>query len=1094
LVSKKGEKMTMEVGAVGTFGAGGGLLGKIIDRHDWSATALGPIGGWPALLHSTVALILRSRVPMVTLWGADGIMIYNDAYAALAGSRHPALLGARLCEGWPEIAEFNADVMRTVLAGATLSYRGQGLTLQRSGTPEQVWMDLDYSPIVDQDGAAAGVLAIAVETTAKVRAERRLGTQASGEHERMQAMFEQAPGFMALLAGPEHVFQSANPAWTRLAAGREMAGRPAREAMPETVPQGLVAILDEVYLTGKAYAASARPVWLAQPDGMRQLHYLDFVCQPLRREDGAVFGIFMQGSDVTGRVHAEAGLRESEAKFRTFAQAMPHQVWTATPDGKLDWFNQHVYAYTGLDHARLAGSAWTEAVHPDDLAATTTRWAIAVASGNAYDAEFRLRAADGAYRWHVARALALRGEDGEPARWVGTNTDIEDQKTTTRRLEVLNAGLEQQVAQRTAERDRMWRLSKDIMLVGSFDGTVEAVSPAFGALLGWAEHDIVGKNFLQLVHPDDQAGTVAQMAALGDGHYVYKFENRYRRKDGSWCLLSWSAAPDADCIYAIGRDITADREQAEQIRRTELALQQSQKMETIGKLTGGVAHDFNNLLQVISGNLQLMEMSEAGPETPRWIANARSAVEKGAKLASYLLAFGRRQPLEPKVVKISRVVQHMEDMLRRALGEEIEIELVISGGLWNTAIDVAQLENAVLNLAINARDAMGANGNRAGRLTIEANNAVLDDMYCRTHADVAPGQYVMLAVTDTGTGMTPEVLRQAFEPFFSTKEEGKGTGLGLSMVYGFVKQSGGHVKIYSEPGQGSTVKLYLPRTTALEEVLGPVEQQPAVGGSETILVAEDDEAVRITVVEMLTELGYRVLKAADAASALAVVESGLPIDVLFTDVVMPGTLRSPDLARMARERLPNLAVLFTSGYTENAIVHGGRLDPGVELLGKPYTRESLARRIRQVIANSRNRAALAAGAFGAGAAASAPHPVPAGAGAGLRIVVVEDEAEIRDSTAALLRHLGHQVQEADDAESALKLISNESDILITDVQLPGMSGDLLAAQARVLAPGIRIVFATGKGEVNNWPDAVVLRKPYNLAALMNVLAAPLTAL
>jgi PAS domain S-box-containing protein len=629
----------------------------------------------------------------------------------------------------------------------------------------------------------------------------------------------------------------------------------------------------------------------------------------------------------------------------------------------------------------------------------------------------------------------------------------------------------------------MWRLSKDIMLVAGFDGRVDAVSPAFGSLLGWSESDVVGKSFLDLVHPDDHAATLAQMDSLGEGHYVYKFENRFRRKDGSWCLLSWSAAPDAVHIHAIGRDITADREQAEQIRRTELALQQSQKMETIGKLTGGVAHDFNNLLQIISGNQQLLEVHCEGNDPQRWIGNARSAVERGAKLASYLLAFGRRQPLEPRVVKISRVVMGMEDMLRRSLGEEIEIELVISGGLWNAAVDVAQVENAVLNLAINARDAMGSGGVYSGRLTIEANNAVLDDLYCRNHADVAPGQYVMIGVTDTGAGMTPEVLRQAFEPFFSTKEEGKGTGLGLSMVYGFVKQSGGHVKIYSEPGQGTTVKIYLPRSLAAEDAMAPVgEPQQAVGGTETILVAEDDEAVRTTVVEMLTDLGYRVLKAADAASALAVVESGVPIDVLFTDVVMPGTLRSPELARMARERLPGLAVLFTSGYTENAIVHGGRLDPGVELLGKPYTRESLARRIRQVLANQRGRA------LGEPAAL---HPSAIGQVErdSLRIVLVEDEEEIRDSTEALLLHLGHQVRSAATAEDALALISDESDLLITDVLLPGMSGDMLAAEARVLAPGIRIVFATGKGEVSNWPDAVVLRKPYNLTALAAVLGA-----
>ncbi len=1061
------------------FGAGGGLLGGIIDDYDWSATSLGPVDRWPDVVRTTVELILRSPVPIVTLWGEDGVMIYNDAYSGFAGGRHPRLLGSKVREGWPEVADFNDNVMKVGLAGGTLSYRDQELTLHRSGRPEPVWMNLDYSPIVDAEGSVVGVIAIVVETTAKVRAERWL----SGEHDRLQTMFEQAPGFMAQLAGADHVIQSANAAYRALAGQRDLLGKPVREALPETVPQGVIAILDQVYLTGTTYTATASPLWLAGSDGNRRLHYVDFVYQPVKREDGTVFGIFVQGADVTVRVEAERALRESEEKFRTFAEAMPNQVWTATKDGSLDWFNTHVYAYSGRDHDGLAGIAWTATVHPDDLPAAQQRWAGAVASGAPYDAEFRLRGADGTYRWHLSRAVALRDADGDVARWIGTSIDIEDQKVIAHRLAALNADLESTVARRTAERDRMWRLSRDIMLVASFDGIVEAVSPSFGSLLGWSEHDVVGKNFLQLVHPDDQAATVTQMASLGEGHYVYKFENRYRRKDGSYCLLSWTAAPDADFIHAIGRDITADREQAEQIRRTELALQQSQKMETIGKLTGGVAHDFNNLLQIISGNLQLLEMNPGGVDgvanTKRWIGNARQAVEKGAKLASYLLAFGRRQPLEPKVVKIGRVVTGMEDMLRRALGEEVEVELAISGGLWNTAVDVAQVENAVLNLAINARDAMCG----AGKLTIEAHNAILDDLYCRTHGDVAPGQYVMLAVTDTGSGMTPDVLRQAFEPFFSTKEEGKGSGLGLSMVYGFVKQSGGHVKIYSEPGQGTTVKLYLPRTTAAEEPLGPMDaHQPAVGGTETVLVAEDDEAVRATVVEMLTQLGYRVLKAADAASALAVVESGVPIDVLFTDVVMPGTLRSPDLARMARERLPNLAVLFTSGYTENSIVHGGRLDPGVELLGKPYTRESLARRIRQVLANQRNRVRVDGALPIAPAAGRKPDPDR------LRIVLVEDEDEIRDSTAALLRHLGHEVLEAVDAEQALDIISPASDVLITDVLLPGMSGDLLAAQARVLAPGIRIVFATGKGDVNNWPDAVVLRKPYDLAALTTALA------
>jgi len=396
-----------------------------------------------------------------------------------------------------------------------------------------------------------------------------------------------------------------------------------------------------------------------------------------------------------------------------------------------------------------------------------------------------------------------------------------------------------------------------------------------------------------------------------------------------------------DSLEGLVAEAVAEREAAF------AALQQAQKMETIGKLTGGVAHDFNNLLQVISGNLQLLGRDVQGNErAERRVANALAGVQRGSKLASQLLAFGRRQPLEPRVLNIGRFLGGMEDMLRRALGEAIGIEVITSGGLWNCQADPTQLENAILNLAINARDAMGG----TGKLTIEAVNAALDDEYTRALADVPPGQYVMLAVTDTGAGIAPEVIDQVFEPFFSTKPEGQGSGLGLSMVYGFVKQSGGHVKIYSELGHGTTVKLYLPRVRKREEVLVASQETVAMsGGSETILVAEDDAEVQATVVELLTELGYTVLRANDAQSALSVIESGVAIDLLFTDVVMPGALKSPELARLARARLPKLRVLFTSGYTENAIVHDGRLDAGVELLSKPYTREQLARKVRAVL-------------------------------------------------------------------------------------------------------------------------------------------------
>jgi CheY-like chemotaxis protein len=525
-------------------------------------------------------------------------------------------------------------------------------------------------------------------------------------------------------------------------------------------------------------------------------------------------------------------------------------------------------------------------------------------------------------------------------------------------------------------------------------------------------------------------------------------------------------------------------------------------MEALGQLTGGVAHDFNNLLQVISGNLQLLSKDVAGVErAEQRVQNALAGVSRGAKLAAQLLAFGRRQPLEPKVLNIGRFMQSVDDMLRRALGEEIELETVISGGLWNTLVDPGQLENAILNLAINARDAMGGRG----RLTLEAGNASLDDAYARGHEDVRPGQYVMVAVTDTGCGMTRDVLDRVFEPFFSTKPEGKGTGLGLSMVYGLIKQSNGHVKIYSEPGEGTTIKLYLPRSPRAEDPIGPSEPAAVRGGEETVLVVEDDEEVCQTAVALLGDLGYRVLKAKDAASALNVLESGVHIDLLFTDVVMPGAIRSPELARRTRERIPHVAVLFTSGYTENAIVHGGRLDPGVELLSKPYTREALARKVRHVLRNqaqinlARKRVATNADRPGADAPAAPPPQAEQSIGEGgpLCILLVEDDALIRASAADMLAGFGHRVLQAPDAESALRILQERPiDVMVTDRGLPGLSGDDLAHRASAIHPGLHVIFATGAAAAlpdPAFPRALFVIKPYDAADLQRALAKTMAA-
>ena len=1056
-----------------------GELGALIARHDWSATSLGAIDTWPQSVRSTVSLILHTPFPITTMWGEEGVMIYNSGYADIARDKHPALLGIGVREAWPETSGFNDHCMQVCMAGKTLHYEDQELTLHRNGRDEQIWFNLHYSPIIGEDNVPVGVMAMVEDTSDDVRVERFL----KSEHTRLQAMFDQAPGFMAMLEGPQHRFVHVNQAYLALVNRRDVVRKTVGEALPEAVAQGFVGLLDSLYASGDAYAGTATPFSV---DAVGELParevYVDFVYQPMRDAAGAVYGIFVQGADVSGRVLAEHAMRASETLFRTLAQALPNQVWSAPPDGVLDWYNERVYSYSGYREGDLDDGRWTGMVHPDDLGVAGAAWAHSLASGSTYEVEFRLRDRDGNYRWHLGRALPIRDEAGAITRWVGTNTDIEDQKAAARALGSLNDTLAEQVSQRTAERDRIWRLSTELMLVADFESNIVAVNPAFTTVLGWSEAKLIGSPFMALVHPDDVEATLREVGGLSEGQTTFSFENRYRHRDGSYRTLAWSAAPDASFIHAVARDVTAEREAAAAMQRTEQALQQSQKMETIGKLTGGVAHDFNNLLQVIAGNLQLLGTDVAtNPRALRRVDNAMAGVLRGAKLASQLLAFGRRQALEPKAVRIGRNIAAMDDMLRRALGEEIELETVVQAGLWNAFVDISQVENAVLNLCINARDAMDG----VGKLTVEVGNAMLDDEYAMAQPDVTPGQYVMIAVSDTGSGMPAEVIAQAFEPFFSTKPEGKGTGLGLSMVYGFAKQSGGHVKIYSEVGFGTTVKMYLPRSLEAEDALDPVDLRQPTGGTETILVAEDDEGVRETVVELLGELGYRVLKAPDAASALAIVSSGIPIDLLFTDVVMPGPLRSPDLARKAREAIPNLAVLFTSGYTENAIVHGGRLDPGVELLGKPYTRAALASKIRHVLANRDQRSGAAPDLAHARAHIEPGRREPAA----LNIVLVEDDDSLRATTVELLELLGHVVSGAASGEAALALPAlAAADVLMTDLELPGMSGEQLALAARKLAPDLAVVFASGRSATASLERSTMLRKPYDIDALNAALA------
>jgi PAS domain S-box-containing protein len=471
------------------------------------------------------------------------------------------------------------------------------------------------------------------------------------------------------------------------------------------------------------------------------------------------------------------------------------------------------------------------------------------------------------------------------------------------------------------------------------------INPAMAKALRVSIDRVRGRSIDELLPAQFSAQLIDFYRRVRDSDRPVVTRNQFRLPEGQ---RTWESilAPVRNASGATDRIIGSIRDITERVQ-AEARLRGAQRMEAVGQLTGGVAHDFNNLLQVIRGNLDLLEPLLGGSEPgQRRLKNALHGVDRAAQLTRQLLAFARRQPLDPEVVNLSRLVGDMSELLRRTLGEDVEIETIVAGGLWNTMADPAQVESAVLNLALNSRDAMP----QGGRLTVEISNATLDAAYVRDIEGLEAGQYVLIAVSDTGQGMDEEVRARVFEPFFSTKPEGKGTGLGLSMVYGFVRQSRGHVQVYSEPGHGTTVKIYLPRAHA-EETLR--EEAPAAVGSDgqqTVLVVEDEPGVRAVAVGMLEELGYACIEAGDAAQALALLRETPGIDVIFSDVVMPGPLKTRDFAAQVAAEFPAVRILFTSGYTDNAIVHHGRLDPGVSLLSKPYGKADLSRKLAQVLA------------------------------------------------------------------------------------------------------------------------------------------------
>jgi PAS domain S-box-containing protein len=568
-------------------------------------------------------------------------------------------------------------------------------------------------------------------------------------------------------------------------------------------------------------------------------------------------------------------------------------------------------------------------VHPDDFGSVAEDWSKALQTGETYEVEFRLRAADGSYRWHLARAMPIRATDSTITRWIGTNTDIHQRKSSE--------------AEVVKNQQRIWRLSPVLKVVATADGQLIAVNPAWTQALDWSLEETTGRHFTDFLPVEDRAEGTSYLKHVVEDEGLLERQLTLLSKKQARRQISWTFVREADTLYGFGRDITDQR-------TVEEALRQSQKMEAVGQLTGGIAHDFNNLLQGITGSLDLVQkrisQGRVG-EVERFISGAMTSANRASALTHRLLAFSRRQPLDPRPVRTNPLVISMEDLLRRTLGERVELELVLAGGLWLTRCDPNQLESAILNLAINARDAMPT----GGKLVIETCNTHLDSRYAAKQHDVRPGQYVCISVTDTGSGMSAEIIDKAFEPFFTTKPIGQGTGLGLSMIYGFAQQSEGNAKIYSEVGRGTTVKLYLPRyrgDAATEEEQPYLSDAFAVASGETVLVVEDESVVRGLIVETLFDLGYSAIEAPDGPKGLEILQSRRRIDLLVTDVGLPG-LNGRQIADAGRALRPGLKVLFMTGYAENAAMAAGFLEPGMQMITKPFAMEALASKIKDMV-------------------------------------------------------------------------------------------------------------------------------------------------
>ncbi|TCP37438.1 PAS domain S-box protein [Sphingomonas sp. BK235] len=938
--------------------AHGGEMGARILAHDWAGSPLGPIAGWPSELRNALALALPARVEIVLFWGADYVALYNDAYAPTIGAKHPSALGRPAREAWSELWDDLEPLLSHVrTSGETFAAKDRPFYIERAGHGETVYFDVSYSPVPLADGSVGGVLCIVSETTARVRAARAMAE----DRERLREMFDQAPGFIAVLRQPGHVVELANASYRRLVGGRDVVGRPLAEAVPELVQRGLVEKLDAVVARAQPYRGTDVPLLLPRDDGGAEERRLDFILQPITDAGGTVTAVFVEGTDVTDRHRAESALALSRDSLELATEAGEIGTWDY--DLVVDRFtcSPRTWAMYGIEPgpARTLGD-FGALLHPEDRPRVRDAFLATIdpVRRARYDIEYRSHPApDGSVRWLAVRGRGLF-EGDRCVRAIGTVIDVTARKREADALRESEARFRMLADSLPA---LTWLTDAELNLTFASEG--------FRTILGFDPDTVVSGGWLSLLPSELRAAAARRLVERQRARDPLSGDYRLLTRDGGerWvhaearprflggtflgyvgCAIDVTEAHLAgELLEARVEERTAEltRQVAER-ERVEETLHQLQRLEAIGQLTSGVAHDFNNLLMVVLGNVELVSRAAArGALTARALEqldHIRAAAERGATLTGQLLAFSRRQRLEAKVVDLNAAVTGLVPLLESTLGRSIAINAAVCADPWPAMVDPTQLELILLNLAINARDAMPG----GGTLRVATANVRLGAP--NRPEEPAAGDYVRVAVSDTGTGMTPEVLARAFEPFFTTKEVGKGSGLGLAQVFGFAKQSGGGVRIDTAPGEGTTVSVYVPRAAVAPAPVATDSAAPTAASiaRRCVLVLDDEDRVREITAEALRDSGCRVIEAADGAAALDALAADPAVEAVVADVAMPG-MNGIEFGRRARIGRPTLPVLFVTGYADADELAAL---PEAQVIRKPFTRAQLVERLAALLA------------------------------------------------------------------------------------------------------------------------------------------------